>query len=131
MRRRARLRTRCASTSSLSLESRELDLLRIGSGGEGKLAVVEGGIGGPAEAGGEGRTGGIRAIHDCQLARKWPVAVLDPDLPVHLRLTEGVVRGLDAVDRGRAQHHRRLQALCAIDIIPAKQVFERQADAVF
>ena len=73
--------------------------------------------------------GRIRPIDDHDLARQWLIALLNPDLPIHISFAKREVIGRDAVDGRRAYLISRLERLDAIrigTIAPAEEVLQRQ-----
>src|SRR5687768_14375656 len=84
---------------SRSLVRGQLNLLRIRARHEGEIGIGEGRIHLPRQVGDEGRPRRIVAIDDHDLARERLVALLDPELPVHILLAESIVVRRKAVDR--------------------------------
>src|SRR5262245_33947869 len=97
-----RPRRETVRTARALLLEDDADPLRVLVGREGEVRVREGRIERPIQASGVSRVGGIAPVDDHQLARQRLIPLLDPDLPVDVALTEGVVIGLHALQRGRA-----------------------------
>ena len=78
-----------------------------------------------------GLAGSVRSTID-ELARKRRGALLDPDLPIDIGFTEGVMIGFNAVDGRRSDLVGGLQGLHAVlvaAVAPPEQVLQRQGDA--
>src|SRR5688572_18431126 len=120
---------------SLSLERGQLDPLRVRVWNEGEVGIREGRVDLPLKPGAEARLRGIVPVDDYQLPRKRLVALLDPDLPIHVVLAEGEMIGRDTIQGHRADlvggpqslDSRGVRAIAA----PSEQVLQRQGDAEF
>ena len=85
----------------------------------------------PVQPGGEGRPRRIGAVDDHQLAGPGLIALLDPDLPVHVRFAEREMIGRHAIDGRGSDLIGGLQRLDAVGmgaVAPAEEVFQRKPD---
>src|SRR5215204_2927617 len=87
---------------SFSLVRGQLDLLRVCVGDESEVGIRKGRVDLPLEPAGEGWLGGIVPVDDYQLARYRLIALLDPDFPIHVVLTESEVIGRYPIHGRRA-----------------------------